>query len=110
MKPYSPLRETNSIPSSSAYREHLKVFNTKMRIGSSRCPSAGVKALKRIQHVDRIFFQLEKGQEKTVNVLRNSRLLIIKVLSVHLLHPDQSVRPEPCAVNQNVWRRAAGRL
>lgn len=66
MKPYSPLRETNSTPSSSAYREHLKVFNTKMRIDSSRYPSTRVKAL-RIQHVDRIFFQLEKGQEKTVS-------------------------------------------
>lgn len=61
MKPYSPLRETNSIPSSSACREHLKVFNTKMRIDSSRYPCAGVKVLKRIQGVDRIFFSARKG-------------------------------------------------
>lgn len=63
MKPYNPLRETNSIPSSRACREHLKVFYTEMRIDFSRYPSAGVKALQRIQRVDRIFFQLEKGQE-----------------------------------------------
>lgn len=99
MKLCSPLSKNNSIPSSSICIEHLKVFNTKMRIDSSSQPRAGCQALSRIQSACRIFFQLNMGQksrevgsgEKTVNVLRNSQLLFTKALSVHLLCPDRSI-------------------
>ena len=46
--------------------------------------------------------------EKTVDVLRNSWLFVIKVLSVHLLHPNQSAGLGPCAVNRD--RLSRGQL
>lgn len=109
MKLCSPLSKNNSIPSSSICIEHLKVFNTKMRIDSSSQPRAGCQALSRIQSACRIFFQLNMGQksrevgsgEKTVNVLRNSQLLFTKALSVHLLCPDPTALVSTSPVNQD---------